>query len=195
MYNDAGLLDAMMDIIGQCEGLQLVGKPLFKRVDIFNNQIKYEKDGSGYTFPSPSIFLEMKETGVKQLGIGISLIDYEIIFHIIDTKYNDARHLDRNIRVFGLRNLVKQKFQLYMPKQMGKMIFIKDEQDFTHDNVYQFKLTFKGALLDTWGNNQPIQGTASIDITLGYTASVVPYGVGFDSVSGPTFSGTLIVYP
>ena len=191
-----GLLDAIEDILTQLDNLQLVGKPLFKRIDIWNNQLEYEKnDNSGYTVPSPAIFLEMRQLSSKQLGEGINMMDYEVVFHIIDTQLNNGSKLDRNTKVFGLRNLVKQKFQLYQPKQMGKLFFIKDGQDFKHNNLYHFVLTFKGAVLDSWGNNKPVQGTASTVLTMGYTGSQAFFGVGFDSISGPTFSGTLIVYP
>jgi hypothetical protein len=198
MYNNVGLLEALQDILTQLDNLQLAGKVLFKHRDVWNNQLAHVKeDNSGYSFATPAIFVEMKQLKSYQLGMGINMSDYDVIFHIVDSQLNNAPNMDRNLKVFGLRNLVKQKFQLYEPVQMGKLMFQKDEQDFTHNNLYHFITTFKGALLDNWGNSFPTAGTASVVLSIGYTASVSPFGVGFDYIQGPTFSANpaLQVYP
>ncbi len=188
-WNKKGILDATLDIINQMMSINpiepLTGSPSFKKIDIWNNQLKNEKDGTGYTFPTPAIFLEMKQNKSKQLSMGINLVDYDVIFHIIDTQLNNLGYLDRNTKVFSLRNYTKKQFQLYQPVQMGRLFCIKDEQDFKHDNVYHYKLTFKGALIDTWGNNLPISGSVS------NTNIIVVYniGVGYDEIGY-----SLIVY-
>lgn len=195
-YENVGLLEAMTDILDKMN-IMLAGKPLFAHINIWDNQLKNSKDGSGYSFAMPAIFLEMKQGKNTQLGKGISMMDYEIIFHIIDKQLNNKPNLERNLKVFNLRNLVKQKFQLYQPSQMGRISLIKDQQDYDHDNIYHFVCTYKGALLDNWGNTFTQQGTASIVTTLGFTGSLPYTGVGFDQICGPTFSGNppLIVYP
>ena len=176
MWNENGLSDALLDIVEIIKTivpLDSNGKPTFKRIDIWNQQLKYEKDNnSGYTFPTPAVFVEMKPTNSMLIGMGVNLIDYDIILHIVDTLYNSGSHLDRNIKVFALRNAAKVRFQLYQPKMMGRLFFIKDQQDFTHNNVYHYVITFRGALLDTWGNSFPTLGTASAVLSVGYTQSI-----------------------
>ncbi len=176
MWNNLGLLDAVQDILSILQTINpnepLTGKPTFKKIDIWNDQLRFMKDGTGYTFPTPAIFLEMKPSESKILGMGINLIDYDVIFHIVDAQLNNTNLLDRNIKVFTLRNQAKDKFQLFQPTQMGQLFFIKDEQDFSHDMEYHYKITFRGALLDTWGNDFPTVGSASTPLTISYTHSL-----------------------
>jgi hypothetical protein len=189
MYNNVGLLEALQDILNRMN-IQSSGKPLFKHIDVWNNQLAYVKDdNSGYSFATPAIFVEMKQIKSVQLGMGIVMSDYEVVLHIIDTQLNNSPNMDRNLKVFILRNLIKQRFELYQPAQMGKLMFQKDEQDFKHNNLYHFITTFKGALLDNWGNTFPqSSGTVSVVLSLGYTASVASYGLGYDFIQGATFS-------
>lgn len=186
----SGLIEAMIDIVTNIKSIPYPDIPntlLFKKVDIWDDQLNREVDASGYTFPTPACFLEMKQISSKEMGMGYNLIDYEVIFHIIDNQLNRPGVLDQNLKVFILRDLVKHKFQLFQPKQMGTLMFIKDEQDYTHTNTYHYKETFKGALIDSYGNSFPIVGSASEVLTVSYNFHK---GVGVDIIGK-----SLIVYP
>ncbi len=188
MWNKKGIVDAINDILAKC--VTPIGNypPLFKKIDVWNNQLRYEKDGIGYSFPTPAIYLEMKQINSKQLGMGVNIVSYDVIFHIIHTQLNNGNLLDRNTQVLNLKDFVKKKFEYYQPAQMGRLGFIRGQQDFEHDNVYHFVMTFKGTLVDTWGNYFPSQGTASLHLDIELTE--VRLGVGYDIIGN-----TLVVYP
>ncbi len=193
MVNNVGLLESITDLLDKMN-ITLAGKPLFNHIDIWNNQLKNSIDGSGYSFQSPALFLEMKQGKATRLGKGITMTDYDVIFHLIDKQLNNKPNLDRNLKVFNLRNLIKQKFTLFQPVQMGKLIFVSDTQDYDHQNLYHFIIGFKGAQLDNWGNTFTVQGTASVTTSLQYELTTT--GVGSDQICSDAFEGhpPLIVY-
>lgn len=192
---EAGLLEAYESIISRIESITLNGSPLFKDVNIWNDQVASMEKGDSYNPPMPAVYVELKQTASKQLGLGVSLTDYEVVLHLLDNTLTTPGYFDRNYNVINYRNLLRKYINLYKPNQMGNLQFRSDIQDYNHSNLYHYKLTYHTALVDTWGNTQPIVGSVStVNVAIGYTNSIAASGVSYDSVSGGTFSGTLIIY-
>lgn len=185
MNEEKGLLDCINSFLQKLNDIKL-----FKKIAIWNNQVKYEKNGEGYSFLTPACFVEFKQNNSINLGAGFNLCEYDIILHLIDTQLNNNNKLDQNIKIFDIRNKVKHTFNNYTPSRMGKVLFVSDLQDFDHDNLYHFCLTYKGALLDNYGNNLPIAGSvSSVNINLGYTQS---FNNQQPTTGGYTYSNTFV---
>lgn len=55
--------------------------PLFKYVDLWNQNVEFVEEDS--PFPSPAIFIEFMETSWRNQGHGVQDTDPTIIFHIV----------------------------------------------------------------------------------------------------------------
>ena len=91
--------------------------------------------------------------------------------------------LDQNLDVFDLRDDVITSLDMFRPLQTGNLVYISGEQDYNHDNVYHYELTFRGRMIDPIGNWEPIYSTMSLTASYNYTWQSQNFGA-----TGSTFS-------
>lgn len=151
----------------------------FNTIAIWNDQIKRLKNGTGYSFLSPAIFLESKQINHERLGMGYKAYDLDITIHLLDEQLDTAIYqydglnpnlvqLDQNLEVFHLRDLVIQYLDGCKPVQMGNLWYIDDIQDFSHDNCYHFQIKFKGRVVDQIANTMPATQSYGVTYSISY---------------------------
>lgn len=175
------MVEVYQSIINWANNIQLNGVIAFNTIAIFNNQVKRESKGKGYVFWKPALFIEIKSSKDETYGANDQLTgsELEVIFHIVHNELDDATgNLDQNINVFTLRNLVKKSYSLFQPLQCGVFNYYGEEQQFTHDNIYIYKIKYKCWYVDTSAYPIPDQmyyyATGSVvgTYSVGFTYSV-----------------------
>ncbi len=126
------------------------GNPVFNTRAIFNKQIDRAKTAKGYSFWDPSVFIEMKSSNEGSIGGQLTYADLAITFYISMFQLNgwDNASLDENLYIFHLRNLIKSNFSMFKATQCGLFNWVGEEQQFDHDQIYTYKLTYKCYYID-----------------------------------------------
>ena len=146
---------------------------LFQQVAVFNEQIKREKDGSGYLFQKPAFFLEVLNSEPRPLMSGVSETEQTWRVHIVAQEFDATDGtLDQNLSIFEYRALVKTWLKSFTPTNCGAFIDSGEQQDRSHTGVYVYILDFKNTFIDVSGSpydpNTPFyttyQGTPQIDL-------------------------------
>jgi hypothetical protein len=126
---------------------------LFQHIAVWNNQLKREKEGKGYSFAKPAAFIEIQPIKWQQLNMGVNTCDLTIKLHIIDNQI-DAKDgtLDQNLQVLSYRDLVMASLgNGFFPAFCGAMSSTGEAHDYDHDNVYHLVITMNCVLVDTKG--------------------------------------------
>lgn len=177
-----GTLTSILARLGTIVNDQTI--PIFNTIAVWNNQINRAKDASGYSFQYPAVFVETKKLSTERLGFGYKSYEFDIIIHVMDEQLDDQiGGLDQNLDVFDLRDDVITSLDMFRPLQTGNLVYISGEQDYNHDNVYHYELTFRGRMIDPIGNWEPIYSTMSLTASYNYTWQSQNFGA-----TGSTFS-------
>lgn len=169
----AGIKQPILDILSRLAAISVHSQEggstsLYSRV--WNNQLDFMKDGSGYVFPRPAAFIEVL-TNFSIIGLGVRSADIGVRVHLVADYYNLDGTLDQDLLIFDLRDtIISPKYGLsqYCPTACGPLNCIGEEQDFSHDNVYHYILNFVCNFTDSKGSRyDPDSGfyiSADIDI-------------------------------
>lgn len=159
---------SMLSIIDKLESIHdNQSLPVFENVDIFNDQIDRMQDDSGYSFMYPAVFVELDKLENERLGSGYNAVECDYIIHLMDERLDAGNgKLDRNIEVFGYRDLIVRNLDMFRPTQAGNLVYIGGEQDYSHNNIYHYILKFRAKLVDDTANNLiQSDGTYSVAYT------------------------------
>jgi hypothetical protein len=165
------LKTAILDIIGRLKSIPATtydsySSNLMKNVAIWNDQVMQSySEGNNYSLLAPAAFVEVNVSDNDFLGIGYTSCDLNIDIHIVNNQLDAIDGtLDQDLEVFNLRDEIKKWLNLYTPVDCNDILYIDEQQDFTHDNVYHYILSFKTRFTDSAGANIPHQynGTVSL---------------------------------
>jgi len=127
--------------------LQQLGQ--FKMIAIWNNQFEYIEDGSSYYLPLPCALIELQNNNSEQIGSYAQGSDLQITVHIGQEYYNGENHLiDENFSIFALRDAVFKKLANFQTTKSSIFVKTSEEQDFSHTNIYHYKMTFNTHWID-----------------------------------------------
>ena len=114
-----------------------------KIVAVWNNQFEYIEDGSSYFLPMPCLLVELQNNSPQSIGSFAQGADLDVTVHIGQEYYNGYNHLiDENFTIFALRDAVHKSLSTFQSSKSSIFVKVSEEQDFTHTNVYHYKITF-----------------------------------------------------
>ena len=111
------------------------------------------EEGAIETFPFPCTFIEVQmPEDHAQLGGGITDSTVTFKIHIGSVEY-DAQDgtLEENKTIFAYRDDVVAALTHYQPTGCGRLMKIREQQDYEHTNVYHYIIEFQCAFIDTTG--------------------------------------------
>lgn len=132
--------------------LDWVNKDTFKNVAVYNQQVERMIRGSGYSFETPALFVEVNEENEEALGDGITASDLMIKFHIVMEQLDSSDgNLDQNMDIFQYRNAIKSSFSMFKLAQGGIFNWLNEDEDYDHGNIYHYILGYKCYYIDFTG--------------------------------------------
>lgn len=149
----AGIKAPLQDILTKLATLDVVNRDgqtvkLFARV--FNNQIEYEKQGQQQLYPKPAAFVEILAPVVfDEIGQNFRSADLGINIHLVHEFYNADGTFEQDLEIFDLRDKVIALLSQYRPTACGQMVATGESQDFDHDNVYHYIISFVCNFIDS----------------------------------------------
>jgi hypothetical protein len=134
---------------------------------VFNNQIIQEQDGKTFDFPKPAILIEIDtpNTGLQTLGtdnVTVSELTWRLSIVHEQLDAGDGT-LDQNLDVFDYRDLVKVAFTSFRPTNCSYWQYSEESQDYAHNNIYVYGISFKCSFVDTKGS--PLDPDSTVYIT------------------------------
>lgn len=120
---------------------------------VWNNQIDSLLAGTGISFATPALFIELITNDSAKFLVGISRSYVTWRIHILH-RQEDAGDgtFDQNLDVFDIRDAVKVKFTNYTQDNCAPLSFAGEEQDYNHNNVYHYIIDFTSAITDSKGS-------------------------------------------
>jgi hypothetical protein len=155
----AGLKTPLQDILTRLATIQVVNQDhntvnLYAR--IWNNHLRFAKDGKGYDWPRPAAFVEIvSPVTFDIIGLGFRSADIGVKIHLIHEYYNQDGTFEQDLTIFDLRDQIlsaKDGLSQYCPTACGPLNCIGEEQDFDHDNLYHYVLNFICNFTDSKGS-------------------------------------------
>lgn len=130
--------------------------PLYAR--IWNNQVEREKDGETYVYPKPAAFVEIQSPATfQEIGGNYRTTDLGISIHLVHEYYNQDGTFEQDLVIFDLRDQVIAMLSQYRPTGCGQLVAISDQQDFDHDNVYHYVISFVCNFIDSKGSPYEVE--------------------------------------
>ena len=193
------LTNAITDLKTKCGAIAGI-----EFVAVFNNQVKLEGEGKTFDFPKPAILIEMQNpsSGVALLGSGVTVTD-SLIWRIsivheelnaTDANTGDpSGTMDENLTVIQYRDAVKTALTGFKPTNCSELQYLEESQDYAHDNIYVYGISFKSSYVDTKGSPY------DADSTLWRTGTLTDINLNvFDGwISGKSYvaNGHAVLYP
>jgi len=119
----------------------------FQLITVWNNQLEYIENGQNYSLPLPGAFVELVTDNFGQLGEGYQGVDLKINIHIIQEFYN-SDNIDEDLTIYNLRDSIVRSLSLWKASKTGYFTKIDEYQDYDHNNVYHYKITFMTHWID-----------------------------------------------
>jgi hypothetical protein len=187
----AGIVAPINDILTKLSAINVVNQdsqtvPLFTR--IWNRQLDYIKDGSGYVFARPAAFIEVINNATYQtIGQGFRSADLGFRIHLIHDYYNGEGTMEQDLFIFSLRDQILANannpnnagLSFFVPSNCTPLICTSEEQDYSHDNIYHYILDFvcnfedsKASAFDTGAGQY--DDTANTNMAGSVTATKTP---------------------
>lgn len=183
----AGIKQPVIDILTLLETIQVTngdGNIVTPHVRIWNNQTKYEINGTLYNFPKPAFFLEIiNNVSYQEIGKGFQSADIGFRIHIV-TEFYDAQNgtMEQDLVIFDLRDKIKATLSLFEPTAVGPLVCVSEKQDEEHTNIVEWLLDFVANFIDSKGSPLDTNAGKYVDSTppadLDLTANLV------DSIDG-----------
>ena len=172
------LAQVYTDIMNKVVSILSGGVRVFNTVAVYNDQITRMKNGSGTTYWLPAVFIELRTYNENTIGDQLTNADIDVIFHVAHMELDSGiGTLDQNLNIFTMRDYVKSTFSMFKPTNCGLFVWKGEQQQFNHDNINEYKLTYKCHYIDNVANSL-ITGTqyeyanAGITFSFGYSQSV-----------------------
>lgn len=120
-------------------------------VAVWNNQYEQAQEGTDNIF-FPSIYLERVFEPAVPMLMGVKQVDFLLNVHILHNQIDAGDGtLSQNLDVFELRDKVVRAFDKFKATGCGVLQYATEQEDFTHNNIYHYIVTFKAAMVDTTG--------------------------------------------
>lgn len=177
----AGIKDCLQDISTKLATLQVAnqdGKTVPLYVRLFNNQIRYEKEGKGTVYPKPAAFIEVVSPATYEvIGQYYRNADLSFRIHLVH-EFMDAADgtMEQDLIIFDLRDNVIALLSGFTPAGCGPLNCMVESQDYEHDNVYEMILDFVCNFTDSKAS--PLDTGRMV-----YTPSVPPIVLEVDETS------------
>lgn len=150
---------------------------LFQLVAMWNDQVKREQSGEGYTFAKPACFIEIMPIEWQQLNLGVNTCDLKIKFHLVAEQLDAGDGtMDQNLQFITYRDLLMQKINGFVPAYCGALSSTNEYFDYEHNNVYHLCVEMNAAFVDVkgsptedWVAKEPDTG---VDITAEYVINL-----------------------
>jgi len=147
-------------------------------VAVWNNQLALLRAGTISDFSKPACFLEISSQNYGQVGAGCSVADLFWKIHVIYQELDGGDGtMDEMLSVFDLRDSVKVALTSFKPTNCTQLMQESEAQDYNHDNLYHYILSFKCAFVDTKGSYFDTDATTTETIT-GVVLDMFPLWVG-----------------
>lgn len=152
---------------------QILSDGTFLYAAIFNGQIKRDEQGTmQFPFPKPAVMIEIQspQSGVQLLGSGVTINDNQVFKFCIVHEQIDAvsdgtisSGMDENLDVFDLRDKLKVLLTGFKPTNCSALQYEGEAQDYEHNMIYVYGMTFKCSYVDTKGSAFDVDSTAWVD--------------------------------
>lgn len=121
-------------------------------VAVWNNQLESVLAGSE-TVLLPGIFFERLFDPAVPYLMNVRQVDFYLNIHIIHNQVDAGDGTQgQNLDVFDLRDEVVRKFNGFKATGCGVLQYFNESEDFNHNNVYHYIVTFRAAMVDTTGS-------------------------------------------
>jgi hypothetical protein len=152
----AGIKAPLQDILTKLATIQVTNSDgaevdLYARV--WNNQIETERAGETYVYPKPAAFVEITSPVIfEEIGQNFRSADIGITIHLVHEYYNQDGTFEQDLQVFDLRDQVIAALSQFKPTGCGQMVSIGEQQDYDHDNIYHYIISFVCNFIDSKGS-------------------------------------------
>ena len=149
----AGIKQPLQDLLTKLATLDVVdqnGRTVKLYARVWNNQVDFEKEGELYNYPKPAAFVEMVSPMVfEEIGQNFRSSDLGIIIHLVHEYYNGDGTFEQDLAIFDLRDQVIALLSQYQPAACGPMVAVTEAQEYDHDNLYHYQITFATNFTDS----------------------------------------------
>jgi hypothetical protein len=146
--------DGVKQILGDLTAMvDSNNNPLFQYCAVWNDHVKNTLKGTNYSFLFPAIFVEVQDFNSEVWGVGVSVQDLYIKFHICHQQLDAIDGtLDQDLDVFDLRTSIRKYFTNYSKAPtFNTFMFQKEQEDYQHNMIYHWIETFKTRYCDLSG--------------------------------------------
>jgi hypothetical protein len=152
----AGLKAPLQDILTKLATIQVTnndGNTVDLYARIWNNQIMTEKSGESYVYPKPAAFVEITSPiSFQEIGQNMRSAELVINIHIAHEFYNEDGTFEQDLAVFDIRDSVIAALSQFKPTGCGQLVSTGEQQDFDHDNIYHYIISFVCNFIDSTGS-------------------------------------------
>lgn len=152
----AGIKAPLQDILTKLATIQVTngdGADVDLYARIWNNQIEAERAGNSYVYPKPAAFVEITSPVIfEEIGQNFRSADIGITIHLVHEYYNQDGTFEQDLQVFDLRDQVIAALSQFKPTGCGQMVATGEQQDFDHDNIYHYIISFVCNFIDSKGS-------------------------------------------
>jgi hypothetical protein len=183
----AGIKAALQDILTKLATIQVTngdGNTINLYARIWNNQIEAERAGDSYVYPKPAAFVEtLSPVTFQEIGQNFRSADLGINIHLVHEFYNQDGTFEQDLLVFDIRDKIVAALSQFKPTGCGQLVSTGEQQDYDHDNIYHYVISFVCNFIDSTGS--------PYDIGRGdYIEKAAPTGVNIIATEGtqPVFN-------
>lgn len=123
---------------------------------VWNDQLGRLRNGDGYTFQVPAVFVETiaNENEHSHIGQGITAIPLIFRLHLVHEHMNTEGSFDEDLAVFDLRDKVVRRMRGFKPTHCAPVQKVSEGIDYDHDNYYHYTIDYRTEMLDITGSDQ-----------------------------------------
>lgn len=155
---------------------KILSDTTFVYTAVFNDQIKRDNEGKlQFPFPKPAVFIEIQspQQGLALLGSGVTINEnqvfkFSIVHEQLDAVSNGtlSTGMDENLDVFDLRDRLKRLLTGFKPTNCSELQYVEESQDYAHDQIYVYCISFKCSYVDVKGSGYDVDSTIWTDGTI-----------------------------
>ena len=146
---------AIQSLITRLQGMTVTsneGTSIAPHVGVFNNQIERKRDGTGYVYATPAIFVEVLPDSGGHISMGATAYDLTLRIHVEHAHLNTEDSLDQNLLVFDLRDKVIRQLNGFQPTGCSPMCLITEQQNHDHANTYVLLIDYRTHYIEQVGS-------------------------------------------
>ena len=152
----AGIKQVIQSLIAELGTVSVTnqdGNTVALYAHVWNNHVEMEKVGAIEAYPKPAAFVEIQApTPYDNIGLNFRSSDITVNLHLVHEYYNQDGTMEQDLTIFDLRDKVLAAITGFQPTACGPMVSNGEVQDYDHDNVYHFILSFTCHFVDSKGS-------------------------------------------